>query len=201
MCSCTPSRSEDFNEQQAHSYYDVMVKERGEPEELIMERIRKKSRDHARTPVQWDDSPNAGFTVGKPWLPVHPDYKEVNLKAQLDDPDSVFHFYKKLIRLRKEHLVMVYGEFDLLLEDHQHIFAYSRHNEEEEWLILLNFSGEESHWELPDQEAERLEGADFLFGNYPGEAESKCHRKGTLKPYEGLVYRRSKEPIQGQNRE
>ncbi|KUP24046.1 alpha-glucosidase [Paenibacillus sp. DMB5] len=186
-------RIEDFNEQQAHSYYDVMVKERGEPEELIMERIRQKSRDHARTPMQWDGSPNAGFTEGRPWLPVHPDYKEVNLKAQLDDPDSVFHFYKKLIRLRKEHPVMVYGDFDLMLEDHQQIFAYTRHDKAEEWLILLNFSNEEAHWKLPELEAERLLGADFLFGNYPGETEPKCHRQGTLKPYEGLVYRRYQE--------
>ncbi|UQZ36905.1 glucohydrolase [Paenibacillus sp. PK3_47] len=186
------TRIEDFNEQQAHAYYDVMVKERGEPEELIMERIRRKSRDHGRTPMQWDDSPNAGFTEGKPWLPVHPDYREVNVKAQQEDPDSVLQFYKKLIRLRKEHPVMVYGKFDVLLEEHEQIFAYLRYDGDEEWLILLNFTGEEAHWELPDKDAERLEGASFLFGSYPEENKSPCHRTGTLKPYEGLVYRRNK---------
>ncbi|WP_150271756.1 alpha-glucosidase [Paenibacillus tepidiphilus] len=184
------TRIEDFNEQQAHAYYDVMVLERGEPEELIMERIRKKSRDHARTPMQWDDSPHAGFTSGRPWLPVHPDYREVNLQVQQDDPDSVFHCYKKLIRLRKEHPVMVYGEFDVLLEEHEQIFAYRRYDDDEEWLILLNFSGEEARWELPEEAAARLEGASFLFGNDTDVSKPRCHRTGTLKPYEGLIYQR-----------
>lgn len=187
------TRIEDFNDQQSHSYYDVMVKERGEPEELIMERIRRKSRDHARTPMQWDDSLNAGFTDGHPWLPVHPDYREVNVKAQQEDPDSVLDFYKKLIRLRKEHPVMVYGEFDLILEKHEQIFAYLRFDDNEEWLILLNHSGEEAHWELPEADASRLEGSSFLFGNYPDQDKSPCHREGTLKPYEGLIYRRIKQ--------
>ncbi|WP_151736431.1 alpha-glucosidase ['Paenibacillus yunnanensis' Narsing Rao et al. 2020] len=187
-------RIEDFNEQQAHAYYDVMVRERGEPEDLIMERIRRKSRDHARTPMQWDDSPNAGFSDGTPWLPVHPDYPEVNVKAQRDDSGSVFNFYRTLIRLRKEHPVMVYGKFDVLLEDHEQIFAYRRYDEAEEWLILLNFSGEHAHWELPEKDAARLEGASFLLGSDPDGTKPPCHRTGTLKPYEGLVYQRLELP-------
>lgn len=158
----------DFKEQQALAYYKVMVEENGEPEDTIMERIIAKSRDHARTPMQWDDSPQAGFTEGTPWLPVHPDYREVNVKAQQADPQSVLSWYKRLIALRKKHPVLVYGEYKPVLKGHEHIFGYTRTHKEEkgQWLILLNFSGDEARWDLDEDTAQSFAGAELLLCNY-----------------------------------
>ena len=84
------------------------------------------SRDNARTPVQWDNTENAGFTEGTPWINVNPNYKEINAKAETADPNSVFHYYKKLIALRKENPIMVYGKYELLLEDSEELYVYTR---------------------------------------------------------------------------
>lgn len=181
---------EDFMEQQGLAYYDVMVKERGEDEETIMKRIRQKSRDHARTPMQWDDSDGAGFTTGTPWLPVHPNYREVNAAAQQKDPHSVLNYYKKLIAIRKAHHSLVYGDFKLVLADHPQIIGYIRWMDDEAWLVLLNFSGEEAHYELVENEAQRMEGATCIIGSYSTPTNIQSHIPGgMLRPYEALVYK------------
>lgn len=167
-----------------------MVNEKGMDEETIMRRIRRKSRDHARTPMQWDDSRHAGFTSGTPWLPVHPDYREVNVKRQLDDPNSVLHYYRKLIRFRKEHPIVVYGAFDIVLPDHDQIFAYTRRLAEECWLVLLNFSGDNADYELPASLAPIVREGERFIGNYPDESESRLSDSGRLRPYEAVVYRK-----------
>lgn len=183
---------EDFKEQQTLSYYNLMVRERGEDEEKIMKRIRQKSRDHVRTPMQWDDSHAAGFTTGKPWLPVHPNYKEVNAAAQQQDPHSVLNYYKKLIAMRRENKSLVYGDFKIVLEDHPQIIGYVRWLDDEAWLILLNFSGEEAPYELPNNEVDRMRQASFIIGNYTDSQDSLLHLhipSGTLRPYEAVVYK------------
>lgn len=109
-----------------------------------------KSRDNARTPMQWDDTRNAGFTSAEPWISVNPDYKEINAKAETSDPDSVFHYYKKLIALRKKYPVIVYGKYELLLEDSEQLFVYTRTYENEKLLTVCNFSNQEYSFQMPE---------------------------------------------------
>ena len=138
------------------------------------------SRDNARTPVQWDDSPNAGFTTGTPWMPVNPNYKEINAKAELQDPQSVFYYYKKLIQLRKEYPVIVYGKYQLLLPDDPDLFVYTRELEKEKLLVVCNFSGKEQSIQLPEE----FVNGKCLISNLPGQYDQQ---QVQLKPYEAFV--------------
>ena len=126
--------------------------------------LKAKSRDNARTPMQWDDSPQAGFTTGTPWMQVNPNYTEINAAAQTGDPDSVFSFYKELIRLRHEMEVIVYGSYDLLLPEDENLYVYTRTYGDEKLLIVCNFSEKEQAFAVPEEFA----GAEKLIGNYEG---------------------------------
>ena len=110
-----------------------------------------KSRDNARTPVQWDDSAQAGFTAGTPWITVNPNYKEINAKAETANPDSVFHYYKKLIALRKQNPIMVYGKYEALLEDCEELFAYTRTYQNEKLLVVCSFCDHETVFTIPEE--------------------------------------------------
>ncbi len=110
-----------------------------------------KSRDNARTPVQWDDSAQAGFTAGTPWIAVNPNYKEINAKAETANPDSVFHYYKKLIALRKQNPIMVYGKYEALLEDCEELFAYTRTYQNEKLLVVCSFCDHETVFTIPEE--------------------------------------------------
>ena len=139
-----------------------------------------RSRDNARTPVQWDDSEQAGFTSGTPWIPVNPNYKEINAKAETKDPDSVFHYYKKLIALRKENPVMVYGKYEPLLEDSEELFVYTRTLDNEKLLIVCNFTDQDVAFTMPEE----FTGRSCLIANMEND-----YSKGeiTIKPYEAFV--------------
>ena len=139
-----------------------------------------KSRDNARTPVQWDDSPQAGFTTGTPWIAVNPNYKEINAKAETADPDSVFHYYKKLIALRKAHPVIVYGRYELLLEDSEELFVYTRTLEQEKLLVVCSFCDHETTFPIPTE----FIGAECLISN---RERTYTDAKVTLAPYEAFV--------------
>ncbi|SFS93926.1 alpha-glucosidase [Paenibacillus sp. 453mf] len=178
---------DDIKEQQALAYYDVMVNERGEDEEKIMQRIRRKARDHARTPMHWDESNHAGFTTGEPWLPANPNYKEVNVKEQESYPYSVLNYYRRLIEIRKNNPVLTYGEYKAILTDHSQIFAYLRLFMDQTWLVLLNFSEEEAAYSLDPNDIERLADARLLIGNYKESNEIIDLKSGNLKPYEAIV--------------
>lgn len=167
-------------------YQDVEIlnayKERlaaGYPEEDVMKSIYAKGRDNARTPMQWDDSANAGFTTGRPWIKVNDNYKDINAKSQVDDPDSIFNCYRRLIELRKEYPVFVDGEYRLLLEDDESIFAYERKNADQTLLVVCNFFGETVDMPL----AEECRGMEVLISNY-GDADDA----GVLRPYEARMY-------------
>jgi len=108
----------------------------------FMEAVKKRGRDNARTPMQWDISPNSGFTAGKPWIPVNPNYQTINAASQVDDPLSVFGFYRELIRLRKTNPVIVYGDYELLFGDDERSFIYRRRYEDKELLVICNFTRE-----------------------------------------------------------
>lgn len=138
------------------------------------------SRDNARTPVQWDDSQSAGFTTGTPWMPVNPNYKEINAKAELQDPQSVFYYYKKLIQLRKEYPVIVYGKYQLLLPDDPDLFVYTRELEKEKLLVVCNFSGKEQSIQLPEE----FVNGKCLISNLPGQYDQQ---QVQLKPYQAFV--------------
>lgn len=161
-----------------------MYKERlakGYEKDDIMKSIYAKGRDNARTPMQWNDGKNAGFTDGTPWIKVNPDYKEVNAERQIMDDNSVFHCYKDLISLRKEYPVFTDGKFSLLEKENGQLFIYTRSTEKEEMLVYANFSGEEAAFALPGE----WQRAKTLIANCEG--GGKC---GALSPYEaGILYR------------
>ena len=160
--------------------YREFVDEKGMDPAVVMRMIHAKGRDNARTPVQWSAGEQAGFTTGTPWLGVNPNYREINVEAALEDPNSIFYTYRRLIELRKELPVMTYGTYDLLLPDHEAIYAFTRTLEDERLLVVLNFSAGERGLELPSISLENVE---LLIGNYP-EADSSV-----LKAWEARVYR------------
>ena len=150
-------------------------------EEEGVEMLRHRSRDNARTPMQWDAGPEAGFTTGKPWLPVNPNHTFINAAEQLKRPDSVFHYYQKLIALRKELDVMVYGHYALLEPEHPALFVYTRTLENESLLVVCNFSEQEQAYTTPAEYRD----AEILIANYADTAPA-----GTLRPWEAVVYRK-----------
>ena len=121
-------------------YHDRIA--RGFSVESIMESLNAKGRDNARRPIPWTAEASGRFTTGTPWLALNPNYKEINVEAELQNPDSVFHTYRKLIQLRKDHPIVVWGDYELL-ETHSNVFAYYRTLGEERWLTVVNLSGSE----------------------------------------------------------
>ena len=149
----------------------------GWPEEKILRSIHARSRDNARTPMQWTDSENAGFTTGTPWMPLNPNYHEINAEQALADPDSVFHYYRRLIHLRKTTPVIRHGDFTLLDADNEKVFSYVRRDDEHELLVVCNFTGETLAYPVPAEFGE----AEMMLCN------DDCHHDGTLKPYEAFM--------------
>ena len=163
-----------------------MYKERkaqGYPESEIMASIYAKGRDNARTPMQWDDSVNAGFTSGTPWIKVNPNYTEINAEDERRDPDSVFTCYKTLVRLRKEYPVFVDGHFELLVPEDEDFFAYTRENDNEKLCVICNFYGEKAKFKA---DGER-KGMELLYGNYKTDGENDLYQ-----PYEARIYYKKK---------
>ncbi len=153
----------------------------GWPEEKILRSIHARSRDNARTPMQWSGAENAGFTTGTPWLKVNPNYKTINADNQLSDPNSVFSYYQRLIRLRKGHPVFREGAFRLVLADHEDIFAYTRTTATAQLLVVCNFRG-------ADIEDPLAIGEPPILCNYPDQP-----LLGRLRPYEARIYLKSQE--------
>lgn len=146
--------------------------------------LRRKSRDNARTPMQWDDTLNAGFTTGEPWIEVNPNYPQINAKQQIADPDSVYRYYQKLIRLRKTHRIIVYGSYELLDPNDETIFAYTRKMEGQKLLCACNFSSREEVFFPPEEFIVRP--GVCLIDN--AVARYCCESQMTLQPYEAFVY-------------
>ncbi|HIV13958.1 MAG TPA: alpha-glucosidase [Candidatus Pullilachnospira stercoravium] len=166
-----------------NAYRELVEEQKVFTSEEMMRYLRYKSRDNARTPFQWDDSENAGFSTGTPWIMVNPNYKEINAKDQLEREDSVFHYYQKLIRLRKEQEVIVYGTYDLLLPDSKEIYTYTRTLGEEKLLVVCNFYEPEVSFEMPEE----FIGGTCLISNYP---EVSLKAEMTLRPYEAFVIKK-----------
>ncbi len=175
----------DYKDIETLSFYGETLK-RGGDLQKAMEAIYKKGRDNARTPMQWDDTLNAGFTEGCPWIRVNDRYPEINVKSALSDPDSILHYYKKLIQLRKENLIFIYGEYSSILEIDEQIFAYIRTMGIERILVILNFSAQIANFYLPDDI--NINSYDLLIANVSVDKQSDISSV-LLKPYEARVYR------------
>lgn len=161
-----------------------MYKERraqGYTHEELMESIYAKTRDNARTPMQWDTTEQAGFTTGKPWIKVNPNYTEINAAEQVDRENSIFNYYRKLIQLRKELPVLTDGKFTMLDMDHDQIFAYLRDNGEDKLLVVCNFYGNTVDYAV----SEKAENLELLIRNYTEENM----QTDVLRPYEARIYR------------
>lgn len=172
----------DFKDIESVHAYEEWCESGRVSHELFWPCITAVSRDNARTPIQWDDTENAGFSTGTPWMPVNPNYREINARAAMADPESVFHYYQKLIALRKQYPVIVYGSYQLLLEDSEELFAYIREYEGEKLLVVCSFTDKEVEFEIPKE----FQGAQCLIANYENSYDSE---KMVLKPYEAFVLR------------
>ena len=177
---------DDYRDIQTLNLYREMVDEKGLSPEELMPIVHAKSRDNARTPMQWHAGPNAGFTTGTPWIKVNPNYTEINVEQSLADPNSVFYYYRELIQLRKANPVIVHGAYDLLLDDDEAIYAFTRTLAHDRLLIILNFTGDTPVFSLPGDL--KFSGKALLISNYPVD-EAQPLRAMTLRPYEARVYR------------
>jgi len=176
----------DYRDIESRNLYQELVIEKGLKPEDVLALIRAKGRDNARTPMQWDDRTHAGFTSGTPWIKVNPNYPAINVKQALADPNSVFYYYQKLIRLRKENPVFVYGTYDLILDADEAIYAFTRTLENDRLLVILNFTHNTPVFVLPAHIA--FVDQELLLNNYAVEP-TEALRQITLRPYEARVYR------------
>lgn len=144
MTNAPFTRIEDYKDIQTINMYHKRVFEKGYDPNDVMRSILAKSRDHARTPMQWNSGKNAGFTDGTPWLKVNPNFTAINVEEAQGDPDSVLNYYKKLISLRKQYADLMKGSFDLLLPDDPQLFVYMRENSKQQLLSVNNFSKEQA---------------------------------------------------------
>lgn len=175
---------EDYRDIESLQAYEEL-KSQGWNEEMIMKSIHAKSRDNARTPMQWSAEENAGFTKGTPWINVNPNYQKINAENELSNPDSIFYYYQKLIHLRKQNEIIVYGNYQLLLEDHQEIYAYVRTYQDKKLLVICNFYESNPVFELPRDI--HFMTKQLLASNYETEEQSDISRF-TMQPYEARVY-------------
>lgn len=174
------------------SYRDVeslniysILQEKGYSEEEILEILRHKSRDNSRTPVQWNSDSQAGFTTGEPWIPVAKNYKQINVEDTLQEENSIFEHYQKLIELRKTVEVVTEGSYELILAKDPQIFAYVRETDREKLLVINNFYETEATVELPDHV--EVDGFERLLSNYSEDPHEEIDGK-VLRPFESVVY-------------
>ncbi len=173
---------DDYRDIETLNMYREYVEERGMAPERVMAMIYDRSRDNARTPMQWDDSPNAGFTTGTPWIDVNPNHTTLNVAQARGDPDSIFAYYRQLIRLRKAHPIVVYGRYALLDGADERVYAFTRTLDAQRLLVILNFSADSPPFSPPLP----LDAACLLIANYPVEAGEAADLH--LRPYEARVY-------------
>ncbi|MDR1948626.1 MAG: alpha-glucosidase [Spirochaetaceae bacterium] len=173
---------EDVRDVEAfNAYRELVTEKKALVHEEMMAGINKNGRDNARTPMQWNAEKNAGFSSGTPWIPVNPNFRQINAAAQVEDPNSVWAYYRRLIRFRKEHPVIIYGNYELLLPEDEQVYAYRRGYEGTTALVICNFSGDT----VKSGEAANLAAGagPLLLANYPEEAPPEI-----LRPYEARVY-------------
>lgn len=176
---------DDYRDVESLNIFEIL-KGKGLTEQEILDILKQKSRDNSRTPVQWSDEENAGFTTGTPWIQPAANYKEINAEKAMADQDSVFYHYQKLIQLRKEYDIVTDGNYELLLANHDAIFAYIRDNGDEKLLVVNNFYSKEVEFQLPEQVDTEGVTSTILLSNYADSSEDMKQMK--LRPYESVVY-------------
>ena len=174
---------DDYRDIEVKNMWKEYVEHRGYSPEEFMKAVHYIARDNNRTPIQWDDSENAGFTTGTPWIGVNPNYKEINVKNALADKNSIFYYVKELIKLRHENLIAVYGDFKEYMEDSESLYVYERNFEGKTMLVILNFTGEEQNFEIPEKFKNM--NSKLYISNYEN---TDKFEKNTLRPYEAIVY-------------
>lgn len=180
MTNCPFNTLDNFRDLESINAFHELTEQGKMTEEDMMAAIGYKGRDNARTPMQWDDSAYAGFSTTNPWIMVNPNYTKINAKDQVNREDSVFKYYQKLIKLRHESELIVYGTYDLILDDDKDIYAYIRTLGDEKLIVYCNFSENTREVELPEEFVNKK----VLISNY---SDAKANQKITLRPYEAIV--------------
>ena len=180
MTNCPFNTLDNFRDLESINAFHELTEQGKMTEEDMMAAIGYKGRDNARTPMQWDDSAYAGFSTANPWIMVNPNYTKINAKDQINREDSVFKYYQKLIKLRHESELIVYGTYDLILDDDKDIYAYIRTLGDEKLIVYCNFSENTREVELPEE----FTNGKVLISNY---IDAKVNQKITLRPYEAIV--------------
>ena len=180
MTNCPFNTLDNFRDLESINAFHELTEQGKMTEEDMMAAIGYKGRDNARTPMQWDDSAYAGFSTANPWIMVNPNYTKINAKDQINREDSVFKYYQKLIKLRHESELIVYGTYDLILDDDKDIYAYIRTLGDEKLIVYCNFSENTREVELPEE----FTNGKVLISNY---IDAKVNHKITLRPYEAIV--------------
>lgn len=171
----------DYKDVESINMYNERIA-KGYSEKDILKSLEVKGRDNARTPMQWDDSKNAGFTEGTPWIKVNDNYVEINAKAEVQDENSIFNCYRKLVEFRKNNDTVVYGEYKLILEEDENVFAYTREYNGEKIVVVCNFYGNEVEVDLNNSVVENE--FELIIGNY---GDNITNKKFVLKPYEAMA--------------
>lgn len=180
MTNCPFNTLDNFRDLESINAFHELTEQGKMTEEDMMAAIGYKGRDNARTPMQWDDSAYAGFSTANPWIMVNPNYTKINAKDQVNREDSVFKYYQKLIKLRHESELIVYGTYDLILDDDKDIYAYIRTLGDEKLIVYCNFSENTREVEIPEE----FVNGKVLISNY---SDAKANHKITLRPYEAIV--------------
>ena len=180
MTNCPFNTLDNFRDLESINAFHELTEQGKMTEEDMMAAIGYKGRDNARTPMQWDDSAYAGFSTATPWIMVNPNYTKINARDQVNREDSVFKYYQKLIKLRHESELIVYGTYDLILDDDKDIYAYIRTLGDEKLIVYCNFSKNTREVEIPEE----FTNGKVLISNY---SDVKVNPKITLRPYEAIV--------------
>jgi oligo-1,6-glucosidase len=174
---------DDYRDIELINWYNERLSQ-GHNKEDLMEAIYARGRDNARTPMQWNNEKHAGFTTGEPWLSVNPNYQDINVEKALDDANSIFYYYQKLISLRKQEKIFTHGNYQLLLKDDEAIFAYTRTYQQEKLVVVCNFTDQAQTCELPNLTGD----IELFITNEPTDDLHILHHF-TLNPYEAFIYR------------
>jgi len=178
MTNTNHTNIEAYQDVYSINYYH-QLKAKGEDAQAFLDSHSTISRDNGRTPMQWDLSENAGFTTGTPWLAVNKNYTYINVAEQENNPDSVLNFFRKMIQLRKENPVLVYGAFELIDEINPQLFAYTRKLNDQQMLVVLNFSDQQASLSTNIDVLKR----NIITGNYKAPSTNNLY-----KPYEAVIY-------------
>ena len=169
----------DYNDVQTRNKY-IQLKNSGGDLKAYLENQKQTSRENGRTPFQWDTTLNSGFSTGKPWLKVNPNYKTINAEVQEKDPNSVLNYFRKLVQLRKQEPALIYGKYTLLDQKNPNVFAYTREENGKKLLVLLNFTEKNASYNIGISTAN----SKIILDNY---SKNKKIKNNTLRPYEAVI--------------